>query len=359
MLALWGAILLFAEGQAQKLKTENVILITLDGLRWQELFGGVDSLLLYEKTFTDEPEVLEKRFGAKTREERRQKLLPFFWTTIAKEGQLYGNRWQGNMVNVRNNQWFSYPGYNEILTGFQDERINSNNKINNPNQTVLEFIHRQKGFENKVAAFGSWDVFPYIINTERSKIPVNAGYQSSEGPQLTEKEKMINQLQQEIPQRWGSVRFDAFTHHLAKEYLQKHLPRVFYVAYGETDDFAHDGEYHSYIKSAYQTDQFIQDLWNFVQSHSQYKDKTTFIITTDHGRGTVPLDTWKHHGQQVKDSDQIWLAFLGPDTRALGEIKTKGQFYQTQVAKTLAAFLGLDYKNEREVGEIISAVLGK
>jgi hypothetical protein len=350
---------LLQSAQAQKLKTENVILITLDGFRWQELFGGIDSTLLYHKEFTDEPKELAKQFWANTPEERRTKLLPFFWTTIAKEGQIYGNRWKGNLVNVTNNQWFSYLGYNEILSGFQDERINSNDKINNPNQTVLEFVHQQKGFENKVAAFCSWDVFPYIINTERSKIPVNAGYAEDKNPKSTVQEKLIYTLQQQIPQKWSSVRFDAFTHHLAKAYLQANQPRLLYISYGETDDFAHDGEYHHYIKSAYQTDQFIKDLWDFVQSHPKYKNKTTLIISTDHGRGQEPIETWKSHGQKTKDSDQIWIAFLGPDTQNLGEVTAKEQLYQNQIAKTLASFLGLDYKNAKEVGEAIKKAIGK
>lgn len=360
ILTLFSLFLLqitFGFSQNKTLKTENVILITLDGFRWQELFGGIDSSLLHNKEFSKHPTQLKEKFWAKTPTERREKLLPFFWNTIAKKGQLYGNRWQANYVNVSNNQWFSYPGYNEILTGFQDEKINSNDKINNPNQTVLEFINQQKGFANKVAAFGSWDVFPYIINAERSKIPVNAGYANAQGNALSITEKFLNELQNQIPKRWESVRYDALTHHFAKEYLKKNQPSVLYISYGETDDFAHEGEYDFYIHSAFQTDAFIKDLWEYVQNDPKYKDKTTFIITTDHGRGDKTSDAWKHHGQKTENSDQIWLAFLGPDTPALGEIKQQGQLYQNQVAKTLAKFLGLNYQNTRSVGEVISQAI--
>ncbi|MBK7870338.1 MAG: alkaline phosphatase family protein [Saprospiraceae bacterium] len=347
--------------QTDKLKTKNVVIITLDGFRWQELFGGVDSVLLNDKTFTPDPKELNEPFWASTAEVRRQKLLPFFWNTIAKQGQLYGNRWKNNKVDVTNQMWFSYPGYNEILSGFaDDEHITSNDKFNNPNKTVLEFINNQKGFNNKVAAFGSWDVFPYIINTERSKIPVNAGFeQIKSNNKLSEKEKLLYELQEQIPEEWSSVRFDAFTHHFAKEYIIKNKPRVIYIAYGETDDFAHDGAYNEYIKSTHQTDAFIADLWNFTQNHSFYKDKTTFIITTDHGRGTQPIENWKHHGRQIPDADQIWIAVLGPDTPALGEVTTTTQLYQNQVAKTAAALLGLDYKNTKEVGAVITSALKK
>ncbi|MEZ4828629.1 MAG: alkaline phosphatase family protein [Bacteroidia bacterium] len=286
--------------------------------------------------------------------------MPFFWSVISSKGQLYGNRKYDNKVNVSNHMWFSYPGYNEILSGFSDdERIKSNDKIDNPNQTVLEFINNQPHFKGRVAAFGSWDVFPYIINTHRSGIPVNAGFPSAPaGENLTEKEKLLYELQAQIPEEWGSVRYDAFTHHFAKEYIQKNAPRLVYIAYGETDDFAHDGAYDEYLKAAHRTDGFIADIWNYVQSHPAYKDKTTLIITTDHGRGTIPVENWKHHGVRIPDADQIWIGVIGPDSPALGEVKKTGQLYQNQVAKTVATLLGLDYKNEKRTGAVIPAATG-
>ncbi len=345
--------------QPKKLATEHVILITLDGFRWQELFGGIDSTLLHTPHLVADSAELRRDFWAATPALRRSKLLPFFWRTIATQGQLYGNRWLGSRVNVTNTQWFSYPGYNEILTGFADERITSNDKVNNVNQTVLEHLHQQPGFAGKVAAYGSWDVFPYIINAERSHISVNAGYAENPDPNAPDNVKMIYQLQAQVPRRWDNVRFDAFTHHLAKACLETQRPRVLYIAYGETDDFAHEGEYAAYIRSAHQTDAFIEDLWTFVQRSPTYKNKTTLIITTDHGRGHTPPDSWKHHSKDVPGADQIWLAFIGPDTRGLGEVRTAGQHHQNQVAKTLAALLGFDYRNVRPVGAVIGEVVGK
>lgn len=327
-------------------KTENLFIITLDGFRWQELYSGADSLLINNSDFVKDVEGLKARFWRDTPAQRREMLMPFFWSTIAKQGQLYGNRTYGNKVNCLNRMWFSYPGYNEILCGFaDDERITSNDKKENPNATMLEFLNNTADYKGKVAAFGSWDVFPFIINEKRSGVPVNAGYQTATGD-LSEREKFLNEMQSQIPQRWGSVRFDAFTHNYALEYLKKHQPRVLYIAYGETDDFAHDGRYDAYLKSAWQTDQFIKQLWEWAQSHPQYKNKTTFIITTDHGRGTVPLETWKSHGNEVNGADQIWIAVMGPDTPALGEVKSSGQLYQNQVARTAAAFLGVNYDGE-------------
>lgn len=330
-------------------QSENVVLITLDGLRWQELYTGADSLLIGDDRYVDQADELAERFWRDEAEARRAALMPFFWSVIAERGQLLGNRHHDNLVDVTNTRLFSYPGYNEILTGFADDRIISNSKMENPNRTVLEFVNEQPGFEGRVAAFGSWDIFPWIINETRSGIPVNAGFRTAEGDDLTERERFLNVIQPQVPSPWSTVRLDAFTHHYALEYLKRERPRLVYIAYGETDDFAHDGDYEAYLKSTHQTDAFIRELWEWVQADDGYRDRTTFIITTDHGRGSG--DQWTGHSAFVAGSREIWIAAIGPDVEPLGEVRSENRLYQNQVAKTVAALLGLDYTNEREVGE--------
>lgn len=343
--------------QAQAL-TENVFLITYDGLRWQELFTGADAALIEDERYVDDVDGLKTRFWAEDAETRREKLLPFFWNVIAQGGQLYGNRTAGCEVNTVNTHRFSYPGYNEILAGFSDDdRIDSNDKVPNPTVTVLEFVNHQSDFAGQVAAFASWDVFPYIINEARSGVPVNAGFEHATGPNLSDRERFLNELQPQVPSPWGTVRLDAFTHHYAKEYLEKHQPRLLYVAYGETDDFAHDGEYDAYLKSAYQTDAFIRDLWEWAQSHEAYRGKTTLLITTDHGRGFQ--DEWTGHGNDIDGAEAIWIAALGPDTPMRGIVEGTCGFTQSQIAATTAALLGLNYTNDRPVGAVLDSILGR
>lgn len=334
---------------AQDLKTENVFLITLDGLRWQELFGGADSTLIADMDFVKDTTELKTLFWKETAKERREIIFPFLWEKVGKEGQIYGNRWFENKVNCTNVFWFSYPGYSEILTGYSDPDITSNKKIYNPNKTILEYFNNKKDFNGKVGAFASWDVFPFIINDKRSGIPTNAGFRIAKNDSLTDTEKFLNKLQPTVPSPWSTVRLDAFTHNYALEYIEKETPRLLYISYGETDDFAHDGRYDHYLKSAHQTDKWIQELWEYVQSHPQYKDKTTFVITTDHGRGAYPnpKGEWKSHGKTYVGSNAIWMMAMGPDTPALGEVKTAGQLWQNQVAKTVAKFLGHDYEGDR------------
>jgi membrane-anchored protein YejM (alkaline phosphatase superfamily) len=351
------SVVISLASHAQKTKTENVILITLDGMRWQEVFSGAEQRLI-KKKFTKDSAVIVNTYWATTPEARREKLMPFFWKTIAKQGQLYGNRNLGSKVNTANKMWFSYPGYNEILCGFaDDEKINSNDANDNPNKNVLEFLNEQKDFKGRIAAYTSWETFPWIINTKRNSIPVNSGLTKSQNP--NESEKLLDELMFQLPNNTGGTRVDALTFHYAFEYLKKNKPKVLFLSFDETDHWAHEGEYDKYLHAANYTDGFIKTLWEWLQSQPQYKNKTTLIITTDHGRGKVNDEDWKHHGAKMPFADEIWFAFLGPDTPALGEIKSEQQLFQNQVAKSLAAFLGVDYKNEKQVGGIVSTAFTK
>lgn len=339
--------------------TQNVFIITLDGLRWQELFGGADDSLTTDTRFVKDTASLKSKYWRSSSSERREILMPWVWNKVAKEGVILGNRNFGNNANVTNMMWFSYPGYNEILVGSSDPNINSNDKKNNPNVTVLEWLHQKPEFKGKVAAFGSWDVFPFIINEERSGIPVNAGFRKADHSMLSVEEKFLNELQDQIPSPWNGVRLDGFTHHYAKSYIKTYKPRLTFISYGETDDFAHDGRYDHYLNAAHNTDRLIADLWDYCQSDPFYKNKTSFIITTDHGRGDQPKKEWTSHGKVIKGSNAIWIMAIGPDTPNLGEIKTKNQYWQNQVAATVAKWLGYEYQHMEDLGKYINEFIFK
>lgn len=338
----------------QDLKTKNLIIVTLDGLRWQEIFKGPDSSIIFNGDYTKDKNILNQ-FWQPPAVGRREKLLPFFWKVVATQGQLYGNRDYKNEVNCANPHWFSYPGYSEILTGIVDRRIRSNDPIENPNYTVLEFIHQQPGFENKVAAFATWDVFPFILREEKSGIPVNAAKELAAGV-ISEREDLLNELQPLIQNPHGS-RYDAFTFYYAFEFLKRRGPRVLFIGFDETDQHAHAGLYDQYLSSVHRTDEMLSRLWTWLQSQPDYKDQTTLLITTDHGRGKGHRNSWRNHGRLSFGSGQTWFAVIGPDTPALGEMKNANRYFLKQIAKTSAVFLGLDYNNVEPVGETIRTMV--
>jgi hypothetical protein len=341
-------------GFSQSRKTENLIVVTLDGMRWQEVFGGIDSQIVVSKKFTWDSTAVVERFGAPTRDQRKEKLFPFLWKTVAVHGQLYGDRLNGSEVNNANRYKFSYPGYNEIFTGYPDTSVNSNDKIKNPNTNVLEFIAKQPGYKNQIAVFSTWDVFPYILNTWRNGIYVNADMDSLKFDQSSL--NMINSMQF-LTAKPLDVRPDLLTYFAGREYLKAYHPRILYIAFDETDDFAHAGLYDQYLKSAHAEDAMIGDLWKLIQSDPYYRDKTTLVVTCDHGRGDRIKEEWTSHGEKISDAGQIWIAAIGPDTPPAGIVKTPTPLYQKQIAPTLAGLLGFKFLPDQGSSEPISTII--
>jgi hypothetical protein len=325
-------------------QTRNVVLITTDGLRWQEVFGGADEKLLTKEAGVSDPAALKQEFWRDTPGARREVLLPFLWTVIATQGQVYGDVERDREVRVTNGHNFSYPGYNELLSGKADPRIDSNDKKPNPNVTVLEWLNARDAYRGKVAAFCSWDVFPWILNRERSGVLVNAGWEPATTGDPARR-AMLNQLLADTTPFVDGVRHDSFTFAAALDHVRAERPRVLYVALGETDDWAHLGRYDNYLRTARRFDGYVRRLWEAMQGMDEYRGRTTFVITTDHGRGSAPSE-WKSHGEKIPASRSIWIAVLGPDTLPLplaADRQPSAVLTQSQVAPTVAALLGEDF----------------
>jgi len=310
------------------LRTRNVILVTADGLRWQDLFHGIDPLLGREKSASMDP-------SSKDADERRKRfdnriaLAPFFWLNLAKNGVVLNN------VNVTNAYRVSYPGYSEILTGrASDDTITGNIDIQQPNETVLEFLKRKLSLpKESVALFSSWDHFRYIAEHTPGSIVINAGYQDSPAsPDLS-------RLQHVTLSPWDEARHDSFTFGLALDYLKQQKPRMLAICFDETDDWAHARRYDRVLDMIAATDGFLARLWTTIQSMPEYRDSTTLIVTSDHGRGST-LSDWSGHGSKVAGADKIWMAIMGPDTPPAGEISTHAE--QRDITPTIIKLMGLN-----------------
>lgn len=342
LLLLLVANLAFAGDKQPKSRTENVIVVTLDGFRFQEFFGGTDDTLL-NKQFggVKDLDALKKNYVRKTPEESREAILPFVWKTIAKDGQIFGDRSRKATTRITNGLKFSYPGYSELFCGFADQAIDSNAKKPNKNLSVLEFLHGKPAYRDRVAAFCTWDVFPYIFRSERSGLKVHAGWLPIADAPLTERQRAMNAMLAVLPRYWPDNAFDAVTMEYAREHLLRHKPRVLYIGLGETDEWGHGRRYDLYLDAARNADRYLAELWQTLQKMPEYKDKTSLLITTDHGRGNTRVD-WTDHGKKVPLAEFIWIAVLGPDTPALG-VRENIETTQSQVAATIAHLLGEDF----------------
>ena len=327
-------------------KTQNVVLIVTDGLRWQEVFTGADRSLMDSEHggIWAEPSALAKKFWRDDPIERRSILLPFLWGTVAKHGQIFGNQEKGSIAHVTNGLAFSYPGYNEMFAGFPDPRINSNEFGPNPNHTVFEWLNNSPDLNGRVAAYATWSTFADIFNENRSHLILQCGWNPPPHPaNPSPRDALLDTLYQTTTRFDDEDVYDSFLQVPLLDFVASAKPRVLFAGYGETDNWAHAGRYDLVLESALQFDHFVEQLWNTMQSIPQYRGQTTFIITTDHGRGSGPVE-WKEHGAEQKGSENIWIAVMGPDTPALGERTSIAPVTQSQIAATLAAFVGKDYR---------------
>jgi hypothetical protein len=329
-----GALPSFAQTVAR-----NVVVVTLDGLRWQEMFGGADDAY-FKRDAKGVIAPVSKKYAGDSPQTRRAVLMPFLWNMVAKQGQIFGDPASGSRSHVTNGLWFSYPGYSEMFAGVADPRIDSNNKVPNPNLTVLEWLASRPGFAGKVAAFGSWDVLPFILNVDRSHLPVGSGFKPVPDPK-TAREREINERALDLPAYFEYGTFDAPIVDAAIEALKTSRPRVLYVMLGEGDEWAHEGRYDLYLGATKRADRFIERIWTTLQSSPDYRGRTALLVTTDHGRGATVKD-WSNHGKDVPAAEDTWMAALGPGVPALG-VRKDVTVTTSQFAATIAALIGEDF----------------
>jgi hypothetical protein len=336
-----------APAAAPAAKTRNVVLIVADGVRWQEIFTGADPALLNSKNggIWDRLQDLQREFWRENVNERRAALFPFLWGVVAKEGQIFGNQNKGSVARVTNGLAFSYPGYNEMLTGSPDPKINSNQFGPNPNMTVFEWLNKDPEFHGQAAVYASWETFKDIFNESRSQLVVQAGWDLPYRGKTDARQELLNELYRTTTKLDDEDVWDSFLQVPLLDYVKSAHPRVLFVGYGETDNWAHAGRYDLVLHSAQEFDQYVAELWREMQAMPEYRGSTTFIITTDHGRGSGPVQ-WKDHGVEEKGSENIWLAVLGPDTAPLGERSHIAVVTQAQIAATVAALLGKDFNHD-------------
>jgi Metalloenzyme superfamily len=341
---LWTVLFMQLSMYSQNQHCEKLIIITIDGVRWQEVFEGADSSLLFSPK-TRKDSIVDK-FWSSLKEDRRKRLMPFMWNCLEQNGQILGNRKYHNKMQVKNIARVSYAGYNEIFTGNVDNHILTNKPVKNKNINVLEYLNKLGKNEDSVAVFTSWDIFPYIFNKDRNRLWMNCGYTFSN----TDSSHAVANKKLHVYNTVGhqnATRKDALTYTAAKTYLAMYQPKVMYIGFGEADEFGHQKEYNNYIHNLNMVDSLINNLWEWIETNEAYKNKTTILITTDHGRGAKPKN-WNKHGIFVKGSNHTWMAIMGNCIKPLGEHTKESQVYSYQIAPTIANLMGTEFSSHQE-----------
>lgn len=339
-LAIAVALVLATTAGAQG-PAHAVVLIAIDGLRWQEVFGGADSALISRRAGgVGDTARLRREFWRADPRDRRRLVLPFLWDSVATRGSIWGSPGAGSEARVTNGRKFSYPGYNEMLTGRADSRIDKNDFGPNPNVTVFEWLNTRPGLHGRVSAFATWGAFSDIFNARRAGHLVFAGWTPPASHDVGTHDATLDRLYRTTTRIWDDNALDALMQAAVLDHVRQKQPRLLFVGFGETDEWAHSRRYDLTLRSARSTDAFIAELWSTMQAMPEYRGRTTFIILADHGRGDG--DKWTDHGEDVDGAERIWIAALGPGVPAAGEVRG-AQVTQSQIAATVASLLGEDF----------------
>ena len=269
---------------------DNVVLVTLDGTRWQEFLGNAPDAALAA--------------GDKA------PTFPTFWSTYAGQGVVLGDEDLGSVMTISNSVSISLPGYQSIMAGAtQPCRDNDCGRITV--ETFPERLVRDLGLARSDAVVvASWDRIANAVEHVKGTLSVDAP---------------------------PGTRDDAVTWTLAEAALAK-KPRFLYISLNDADEFGHQHNYPQYLATLRRYDAWLDELFKTIAASGDWGNRTAVIVTTDHGRGLGPQ--WTDHGH-IPAAHRIWLYARGSGIRSGGRLGKGFSGQHTDIRATIEALYGL------------------
>jgi len=327
-------------------RTRNVILVTLDGVRWQDVLDGVEPARARAAHLP----------GCKVVPARS--LVPNL-SALARAGVVLGGD-DATMVSS-GPSFVSLPGYRELLTGRAGGGCTHNlcSPIDEP--TLLDELRAHEHVApEQLAVIASWERLERAAARDPSAIALSAGRHGG----ATRDRLRVSAGASSLLDRaaassaypgWLDYRPDRFTTKLALEYLQARRPRFLHVALGDTDEHAHRGDYAGYLEALRDADRFVGELWATLATMDTYGAETTVIVTTDHGRAR----SFAGHGGGAPESARVWLVAAGGAIHAQGggALRRHRLTRLADLAPTLRAWYHLPPDTSARAGVPIEALV--
>lgn len=300
----------------------NVILIVLDGVRWQEVFRGSNSYLSQDKT-------AEPIFTKLTAGIQGQELL-------------LGNRDEGDRLTLLSRTRLSMPSYTNMMAGYK-RRCWHNFCGRTTVETFPERIRRELNLPvEQVATITSWIQIGVAVEHIKGATFVNAGNSPLMDSSPDDELMKLNEEQKEGASFWNRYRLDKDTFAQSLRYLIKHQPRFLFISFNDADKWAHRWNYSKYLTSLRLYDQWIAEIRATLDSLGDYGANTLLMVTTDHGRGSET--NWGEHGTLYPDSKYFWLYAHNPllPQNSGRMVSSHTPYTQANIRPTIEAFMGLE-----------------
>jgi hypothetical protein len=288
----------------------NVILVMLDGVRWQEIAESREDIATF----------------------------PRLHSTLSKDAQLFINDSASNPFNK------SLPAYQSIFAG-SVQQCDGNNCGRISTETFPERLVRDlKLNRKKVATLASWNQIACAVESQPMATFVNAGNQPLiDGPadsELATNDRLQLQKQWASSYYRGVARFDEHTFHHAMSYLRRHRPNFLFLSFVDSDIYGHQHNYQGYAQALRQYDRWLNEIVEKLDTMGEYGEKTAVIVTTDHGRGSTAA-SWSEHGAAIPESGRIWTYVRLPQNGSFRIVERTTNHSHVDLRPTIETLFGL------------------
>jgi hypothetical protein len=275
-------------------KTKNVVVVVVDGPRYSETWGSEDHAL-----------------------------IPRMANELVKNGVI-----NTNFINA--GPTYTNAGHAAITTGYHQQINNSGREIPRKPSFMQIWLHKTGNPNYKAWIVTSKDKLNILADTKDKKY---AG-------------KFLPKTNCGINGSGTGYREDSVTLRVAKQILKRDKPNLMLISFREPDSRAHANDWNGYLLGIKTTDEYVYQLWKFLQEDANYKDLTTFIVTNDHGRHLDGHDDgFVSHGDNCKGCRHINFYASSPDFKKNAIIKTA--YNQTDISATIAELMGLQIPDSK------------
>lgn len=318
----------------------SVVIVVLDGVRWQDVFGGADRAVAGRRL--TRPEWANPRG-----------LMPNLYGYLDGRAIALGAAGHGPEMVASGPHYISLPGYLEIFTGRADSGCDRNDWWRPAPRTVADDVIEGSRRED-VAVITSWPNIARAASADPSRFVVSAGRSVVESRAVLRSDAATAALLDEGAQAgpWpgeGDYRPDARTARVALRVLETARPRFLFVGLGDADEYAHRGDYAGYLDAVHASDAFLGQLVASLDRMGSRGRHTTVLLTTDHGRSRGFTD----HGRRYPESGRVWLAAIGGHLTTHGLVTASERYTLSSIAPTVRALLGLPVESGRPIREIL------
>jgi hypothetical protein len=329
-----------AVGTCRELASHTVVLVAIDGVRWQDVFNGVDRKLADKKRIP-----LQDRLDA-------AHLVPNLHRLMTTDGAAIGAPPSAKVMRASGPNYVSLPGYIEMLTGRRDTWCTSNRCGQVRHPTIVDDVTDRGGLAAVVA---SWPGILRAASSVRGRVAMSIGRTGGENLSAFESDFAMSALLREgestpPPHAARDFRNDASTGSLAGLYLESHRPTFLFVGLGETDAYAHLGNYHAYLQALHRADAIVGRLAEEVAALNASGHPSTLMVTTDHGRSYA----FATHGGGSPESARVWLVATGAGIQARGPTSSAAPRHLSDVSQTLRCILGLPILEASSAGHVMT-----